>query len=204
MTTALLSRAADASPVVQSGSADIFDAVTRGIAGLAVWRRVLSPEVMKAGDTARQSRLNDTVTLFCGDQSTIDHPFLARLARPLRDDLVGLMALFQEATRTPILRLRIETVNDDACRLFHIDNVRFRLITTYIGDGTQWLLPGLEDSATTNQPTEYRDFSQLKAGEVGLFRGKKCLRGAHVRHRSPPIAENPARLVLVIDEADDQ
>jgi hypothetical protein len=41
-----------------------------------------------------------------------------------------LVRLFEDMTQAKHICLRLETVEDDSCRHFHTDNVRFRLVTT--------------------------------------------------------------------------
>jgi hypothetical protein len=47
------------------------------------------------------------------------------LAQWLTEDVIFLARLFQEQTGARRLQLRLEAVEDDACRCFHTDNVRF-------------------------------------------------------------------------------
>lgn len=93
--------------------------------------------------------------------------------------------------------LRLEIVRDDACRKFHKDWVRARLICTYSGPGTEY-----------GEVRDERDPPQrvhsVPTGSPVLLRGKTWSSGAAdtVLHRSPPIEQSgQTRLVVVIDEA---
>lgn len=201
MTAAALSAGYFETAVTQSASAEIFESVTLGEAGLAIWRRELSSETVKAAEAARQAFTNETLLLSTASVPNLnDHACFNKLPGALIKDLIGLALLFQGVARTPVIKIRLETVTDDACRLFHIDNVRLRLVTTYAGVGTQCAPPENEESAVAAQQAYDGRLDQLWAGDVALFRGKRCLNGAHVYHRSPPIGEGPNRLVCVIDE----
>jgi hypothetical protein len=121
------------------------------------------------------------------------------LAEWLAKDVIRLARLYREATRAGELRVRLETIADDACRLFHVDFVRFRLVTTYRGPGTQWIAPGQEAD-----PLAENSIRQLERGWVAILRGEKAASAdlPALPHRSPPIAGTGIeRLFLAIDEA---
>ncbi|WP_024879897.1 DUF1826 domain-containing protein [Methylosinus sp. LW3] len=121
------------------------------------------------------------------------------LAEWLANDVIRLARLYREATRAGELRVRLETIADDACRLFHVDFVRFRLVTTYRGPGTQWIAPGPEAD-----PLAENSIQQLERGWVAILRGEKAASAdiPALPHRSPPIAGTGIeRLFLAIDEA---
>jgi len=107
-------------------------------------------------------------------------------------DVRRLALCFVQATGEVEVRLRLEHLTDDACRKFHIDQVGFRLLCTYIGPGTEWV----DDAGIVRH---------MWPMEVGLFKGAKVPGGGpRVLHRSPPLGHLPAgrrsRLVLCIDQ----
>jgi hypothetical protein len=121
------------------------------------------------------------------------------LAQWLASDAMRLARLYREATRAGELRVRLETIEDDACRLFHVDFVRFRLVTTYRGPGTQWIAPGPEADPLAKDPIR-----RLERGWVAILRGERAAPAdlPALPHRSPPIAGTGIeRLFLAIDEA---
>ncbi len=90
------------------------------------------------------------------------------------------------------LRLRLEHVADDACRKFHVDAVRLRLLCTYAGLGTEWIDPAGQ-------------VQRMPLMQAGLFKGAAYPDAApRVLHRSPPVSHRPpgrrSRLLLCIDE----
>ncbi|MEM7176091.1 MAG: DUF1826 domain-containing protein [Pseudomonadota bacterium] len=112
----------------------------------------------------------------------------------LIEDIRSLAVRFNELVPAPFLRLRLDVINTDACRRFHIDPVVARLICTYRGTGTQ-----LGFSADENAPSE---IFTVPTGAPVLLRGKLWpgTPPAGLSHRSPPIAgTGEVRLVLVID-----
>ncbi|HEY8067041.1 MAG TPA: DUF1826 domain-containing protein [Methylosinus sp.] len=122
----------------------------------------------------------------------------AWLADWLVDDVMRLANFYREATRAGEIRVRLETIADDACRLFHVDFVRFRLVTTYRGPGTQWLAP-----RPGADPLAEEAVRRLERGWVAILRGEKAAtaEAPALPHRSPPIAGTGVeRLFLAIDE----
>ncbi|MCT4553313.1 MAG: DUF1826 domain-containing protein [Pelagimonas sp.] len=120
-------------------------------------------------------------------------------ASPHRDwliaDICALGTLFADLMDVALLRLRLDVVTTNACRKFHIDALRARLICTYRGTGTQYgtALPGGHDpqrilTAPTQTPLVLRGTNWPETPQSGL------------QHRSPPIAgSGETRLLLVLD-----
>ncbi|WP_379553196.1 DUF1826 domain-containing protein [Qipengyuania sp. DGS5-3] len=120
--------------------------------------------------------------------------------RHLVDDIVDLADLYCSTLGIEELEVRLEVVTTDSCRKWHADYVKARLITTYSGDGPQWLDAG--DADRVKQGGEPQRINQLRTGDVGIFKGK--LAAAHPAiHRSPPIAgTGQTRLLLVLNHTD--
>jgi hypothetical protein len=123
----------------------------------------------------------------------------AALHHALVEDAVRLAELFCTAMDLAKLELRLEVVRTDSCRKFHADYVTARLITTYVGEGTDWL--DEEDAARVAAGETPRCINRLSAFDVGLFKGKLATERPAI-HRSPPIAgTGAARLLLVLNPA---
>lgn len=108
----------------------------------------------------------------------------------LQEDVTHLAHSVQKLIGSTRIRLRLETIFDNACSKFHIDNVVARLICTYYGPGTELSLQ--DQDLPCAVPT----------GAPVLLKGKRWLGGEvpALRHRSPPIeGTGKARLVLVIE-----
>ena len=117
----------------------------------------------------------------------------------LIDDVVMLADKFTNIISTPFLRLRLDAVTTNACKKFHIDYLKARLVCTYRGTGTQYgvSMDGLEPQSSYFVPTS----SPL------------LMKGAHWQtnqsstflHRSPQIeGSGQTRLVLVLDPVDEK
>ena len=116
--------------------------------------------------------------------------------RWLSQDVQTLAEQVTAIDRTERLRLRLEKVDDDACRKMHIDSVVARLICTYRGPGTvlgvQTQMAEIEQSVPTGAPI--------------LFKGKLWPSDPppSLRHRSPRIeGSGLTRLVLVLESCPD-
>lgn len=123
----------------------------------------------------------------------------AALHRALIADAALLADLFCAALELSTFELRLEVVRTDSCRKFHADYVTARLITTYVGEGTDWV--DQSDAARLAAGDEPRRVHRLATFDVGLFKGKLATENPAI-HRSPPIAHTGAiRLLLVLNPA---
>lgn len=123
-----------------------------------------------------------------------------------RADLLGLVALARRLASGPSLRVRIETVASNSCRLFHSDHVALRMITTYRGPGTEWLPAcAVDPRAPSRQDNQHvRDMSRLQRlapGDVALMKGDRYpgTGAPGLMHRSPLAGPEQPRIVLAID-----
>lgn len=118
---------------------------------------------------------------------------------PLIADVAALARTYASLMRLDWVAVRLDRVTGDACWRFHADYVSVRLITTYQGQGTQWLdQAAARRLADGGAPTPH----QLATGTVGLFKGRLLAPDTAIVHRSPPIAgTGEERLLLVIDPA---
>ena len=129
---------------------------------------------------------------------------------------IGLLAdMFSYLFELNAIGLRIATLTQPMCPKFHVDRVPCRLITTYVGPGSQWLphhctdrsklgagSAGLSDAESGLYPT--KDAIQtLAAGDVALLKGESWdgNEGAGLVHRSPAVKSGQQRLLLTLDFA---
>lgn len=174
---------------------------------LAVWRRPMSPALVK--DARRLlAQARGMVRVNASPDAMAAHLGAAIASAgwspvPALVDDVG--ALVQAATRlmnADSVEVRLEVVTTDACRKFHADHVSVRLITTYAGPGSQWLCNDDAAALAAGIPIERLVIRELLAGEVALFKGRLST-DRPIVHRSPPIAgTGQRRLVLVINPAE--
>lgn len=142
----------------------------------------------------RPHAVPDMLTALCEQAGTPPGPHRQRLI----GDIAALADIFAGAMAAQVLQLRLDVVGTDACRKFHIDRLRARLICTYRGAGTQY-----------GNATHGHDPAQIHAlptGSAMAMRGRLWppRPDPGFVHRSPPIAgTGQARLVLVLDPVDD-
>jgi hypothetical protein len=122
------------------------------------------------------------------------------LHRALIKDAAQLAQLYCAVMELAAFELRLEVVRTDSCRKFHADYVTARLITTYAGEGTDWL--DEDDAGRVAAGTEPLRINRLAPFDVGLFKGKLATDRPAI-HRSPPITQTAggARLLLVLNPA---
>jgi hypothetical protein len=185
---------------------DILAAIRAEDCNLAIWQR---PPV---ADFTPLTHGSPTDLRFETTPGEVEAALLAALAANgfaapalhalLAADVAAVAALFCSAMRLARFELRLEVVRTDSCRKFHADYVTARLITTYAGEGTDWLDDA--DAARVAAGQEPRRINRMKPFDVGLFKGKLATERPAI-HRSPPIAESgAARLLLVLNPAQRQ
>ena len=124
------------------------------------------------------------------------------------NELVNLSELFFDLTKTKNIKIQIQVIHTDMCRLFHVDNIRQRLLCTYIGPGTEWLdssnvfRDGLGKGCNDKIVKDYEKINRAKPFEVLLLKGAKYGKSElSTVHRSPPIEkESKTRILFKIDE----
>jgi len=112
----------------------------------------------------------------------------------LHTDIVNLAGLFAGLMGTQHIRLRLDVITTNACRKFHMDAIRARLICTYRGTGTQY--------GTSRDGHDPEHIFTTAPGDAFLMRGSEWLDHPQsgLKHRSPPIeGTGETRLVLVLD-----
>lgn len=112
----------------------------------------------------------------------------------LEGDIADLAERFADLMQSKFLRLRLDVIESNACRKFHLDAITARLICTYRGTGTQYGVsedggePEVINTVPTGAPILLRGSLWPEQPRSGLL------------HRSPPIeGTGETRLVLVLD-----
>ncbi len=168
----------------------------------AIWRRQPCPEFQAWIDALDPSQLpsarlilrpeavREAVQHVCdiaGMEETSERIWLV-------DDITDLAARFANIMHAPYLRLRLDVINTNACRKFHVDAIIARLICTYRGTGTQYGVS--KDGA---DPSQVFTVATTAPMVMHGTRWPEAPRSGFV-HRSPPIAgTGETRLVLVLD-----
>ena len=182
---------------------------------LALWQRTLVPELV--AELARLPRLpaqaaRARLAPAAGWDARrrvvagllADHGLDARDLPAWTADLLDLLDRFLRLAPDWPVELRLEVVSDDACRRFHVDRNRLRLICTYRGPGTEWLDDRQVDREALmgHLPNEsilrHGQPARMESGWVGLMKGEVFPghQGIGLVHRSPPIAGTGETRVL--------
>jgi hypothetical protein len=181
---------------------DILARIREEDCNLAIWQR---PPV---GDFTALVQGSPRDLRFESTPQAVEAALLAELAAGgfagsaqchalLAADVAQLAGLFCAALDLERFELRLEVVRTDSCRKFHADYVTARLITTYVGEGTDWL--DQAEAARLRAGEEPRRINRMATFAVGLFKGRLATEWPAI-HRSPPIAASGrARLLLVLN-----
>lgn len=134
----------------------------------------------------------------------------------LLQDVQQLVMMFADLFDLKQVGLRFELVDKTMCPRFHTDRLTCRLVTTYSGEGTEWLEEsnvdrnklgpsgvGIPDqhSGVVIDPAKIQ---RATAGEVLLLKGYGWPNSPvpGIVHRSPPAHGTSKRLLLTLDFAD--
>lgn len=126
--------------------------------------------------------------------------------RAWREDMLHLLQDCRELSPRQPIKVRLESVSSNGCRLFHTDQVALRLLCTYRGEGTLWI-PEHAIDRTREDRTEnahVKDASAIESLGTGWV---ACLKGdaypgepdAGIFHRSPAAATDTPRILLAVD-----
>lgn len=116
---------------------------------------------------------------------------------------------FCRAFHTRGCLVRFSQISSDLCSLFNCDNVQVRLIQTFQGPGTEFLLDanvarcGLGKGCNEKIVIDAGSIQRAKEKEILLMRGERWFPERALVHRSPPIQKQGLkRLYLCLDTID--
>jgi hypothetical protein len=139
------------------------------------------------------------------DAPAPDDGTLAPALSWLRRDVLDLAGLFAAAVGVDRLRVNLQVVTACQCPRFHVDNVGFRLLTTYRGPGTEWVSSRALGGALPGAPLPPSAIRHMDRGTVALMRGGRDATPERpgVLHRSPALKRGgPVRLLLAISDVE--
>ncbi len=140
------------------------------------------------------------------------------IASPARDwltrDIAMLVARFADVANARRIRVAFGVIRTNQCPKFHVDYVHYRLVTTYVGPGTEWVPDHAVTRAALGRPVDcptdankdiVKDAAAVRhavPGEVILMKGARHPDGQGAVHRSPPIeGTGQTRVVLTMSTA---
>ncbi len=185
---------------------------------IAIWQRQLEDELTRECQTLMTSKSfsGHRLALPSSKFSQLDQVFSDLAPFPLLlSDIQLLIEMYSCLFELDAVGLRLTPLRDSMCPKFHVDRVPCRLITTYLGKGTQWLphdcvdrsklgagSAGLNDRVSGLYSDE-RSIQSLAPGDVALLKGElwEENEGAGLVHRSPAVEPEETRLLLTLDFA---
>jgi hypothetical protein len=193
--------------------ADIF----KNTNNIAIWQRDLPSELRSDIEGLLALTRQLQITLTVNPENCLAETTKAlqdyRKAHELIEDISRLVALFCSLFELRQTILKLTTIDQVMCPRFHVDNVPCRLVSTYVGQSTQWLPDQVVDRRKLGRgnnglPDElsgiYRhvgDIQQLTSGDVALLKGAQWKGNEHsgLVHRSPTPKPGETRLLLSLD-----
>lgn len=185
---------------------------------VVVWRRPTPPWVDSLHEWAASGRsLEQTYGAENFDLSRLFAPLPDPVRQEVQADAENLVRGLLAIYPSPNFKLSLATIRGDQCRKFHMDYVRLRLICSYVGPGTEWLMEGdvmrdvfqrnidCPDEANRAIVRPGSAIQRVDPGDVVIFKGLTFPgvgeRGAV--HRSPPIeGTGVTRVVLTVSLMD--
>jgi hypothetical protein len=196
-------------------SPGILPPIFRNDVHMAVWQRqIASTLISKSELLAARGLINHQMTVSVAKLGCLQErlSFLEPYPR-LKEDIQLLTEMFSCLFDPKYIGLRLTTLTEAMCPRFHVDKVSCRLITTYVGAGTEWLpyhdvdrsklgagCGGRADADSGLYPSA-QCIQTLTSGDVALLKGEswESNEGAGLVHRSPAVEPAQQRLLLTLD-----
>lgn len=208
MSTIGLQNAAAEEPIIESDRSDTLREFTASSATLALWHRQARTAVQQWLASLPVARLpHGRVLVGREDIETALDDILDTSGTPrgpeasgFAEDVAEIAHLFAEVAGIETVDIGLEPLQHDSCWKFHRDYVRLRIVTTYLGPGTEFVDDENAERALEEQKAYRGRIHEIPSNTVALFRGAKFADGAGIVHRSPPIAGSGlTRLVLTLN-----
>ena len=180
--------------------ADIFDPDVQ----ICTWPREIDASISAYLESLEQTGTMQVIeTLKADDKLQLSQLPGGPGRKGLIDDLSLLRDIVCELLGCPAVGLRIARLGHAMCPGWHIDRTGIRLVCTYQGPGTEWLLDqNVDRHDLSHSSMEDQDFIQASAGEIILLKGELWQGNEQFGsvHRSPELtASNGLRTLVTID-----
>ncbi|RTR05942.1 DUF1826 domain-containing protein [Halomonas nitroreducens] len=201
---------------VEGGGIEVLPRIFEDAITLAVLRRPL-PHDLLAGALAQVRAERPLSFAWRGKPGDdLRAALLQALHCPgISDSLVEDIVILAEAMAclfdTQDVGLRLRRLDAPMCPRFHCDQLPVRLVTTYLGPGSEWLPEHAVHRAGLGAPHPGKPaivladavIHRLETGDVALFKGGGWIgnEGKGLVHRSPTLGSDQPRLLLTIDPA---
>ncbi|WP_339724585.1 DUF1826 domain-containing protein [uncultured Paraglaciecola sp.] len=186
---------------------------------MCIWKRELSAEMLTDIEQYLQGEPILSITKII--KSDAINQQLSDILRDfsnltaLRDNIAELIDMFSCLFDLKQVGFRLNVLEHAMCPRFHVDKIPFRLITTFSGNGTQWLPHdrvnrdklGFKSQGLCDEQSglylNADDIQIVAPGHVALLKGEfwEGNEEAGLVHRSPTASSDKKRLVMTLDFA---
>ncbi len=195
----------------------IFADIYQDDVNIAIWQRDLSDDIKAcAKSLLRSHSLFEEKLIVTPDNAYLK---LLNTESKLKNfdafcldiaELVNMFCLLHDLEKAG---LRLAMLDTAMCPRFHVDRVLCRLICTYHGTATEWLMHdkvdrrklgggnnGQADEKSGHFANE-KDINHLMTGDVAMLKGElwRGNNNAGLVHRSPDVPKGEKRLLLTLD-----
>ncbi|MDP4489611.1 DUF1826 domain-containing protein [Pseudoalteromonas piscicida] len=190
----------------QSEHATVLTKIYEPDTNIVIWQHALSPalkaEFGRYLETAKELELAlqiATSNITC----EVSEP-LKRLnfSDAMVAHIIEIVDMFSCLFELRVVGFRLKMLKTAMCPKFHVDKVPVRLVTTLVGEGSEWLR-NQHVSRDGNKLTvaSEADAIQLACGDVALLKGERWEgnEGRGLVHRSPAVVIGEKRLLLTLD-----
>lgn len=209
-----------ASSVSVSDEFQILTDIYNEHVNIAIWQHTLSSDILKESQyiIENASSLQEVIAAepeHAFEQLSSSHRAL-KASPALCDHIAVLVDMFCTLFEAKRAGVRLSLLDKAMCPKFHVDKIPCRLVTTFEGVATEWLLnehvdrsklgagsQGLDDEQSDIM-TVQNAIQTLEAGDVALLKGEGWAgnEGKGLVHRSPGLPEGKKRLLLTLDLID--
>ena len=184
---------------------------------ISIWKRKLTNQILNSSHIILEdnpslsiSKLFTPIKIY---EKLFDDFDSNKKYLPLLMDVSELLNIFCKKFKLEKAWLRLEAISNPMCPRFHSDFVDCRMVTTYVGPGTEWLPNHFLDRSKLGHGNNGKSdeesglyesnnqIEQLEVGHVALLKGEKWNgnKGRGLIHRSPQSKELYQRLYMTID-----
>ncbi|MCP4598489.1 DUF1826 domain-containing protein [Neptuniibacter sp.] len=204
---------------VTGHSPEVLTAIYQEQINLVVMQRSLSAEVRRYCQEFVESKpnfnLRSVINPEFSKQALVDQLPDLEGRSAFTEDLAYLLEMYACLFDLDEVGLRLQVLDRAMCPRFHTDKLGCRLVTTYIGQGTEWLNNtdldrtklgagnmGLSDEES-GLYSSAANVQQVDQGDIVLLKGDGWYgnEGLGAVHRSPAVALGDKRVVVTMDFA---
>ena len=206
-----------ASNALQDANPTVLTNIYESSLNIAIWQRDLSLEFRKALEQFVESYPTFQASMILDADNALPNLIEELKSKEptnlLAEDIAHVVDMFCCLFEQYRVGLRLTVLSKAMCPKFHVDHVPCRLVTTYHGNGTEWLpnagidrtklghgCGGLADHES-GLYLDQNDIQQLSVGDVTLLKGEgwEGNENAGLIHRSPELKQGKKRLLLTLD-----